>query len=44
VDGGIGHILGVVDAAQKLMSLAIARLRGQGLMQQGACFIDAALL
>jgi hypothetical protein len=44
MDGVIGHLLSVVDAAEKLVSLGIAGLRGQYLAKAGGCFIDAALL
>src|ERR1700738_2782413 len=44
MDGVIGHLLSIVNAAEKLMGLGIARLCGQYLAKTGGCFIDAALL
>ena len=44
VDGIVGHVLGVVDAAEKLVGLRIAGLCGDIWLRPGGCFIDAALL
>jgi hypothetical protein len=44
VNGVVAHVLGVVDAAEKLVGLGIARLRGEDLVECGSGFIDAALL
>jgi hypothetical protein len=44
MDGVIGHILSVVDAAEKLMSLTVARVCGKYLAKAGGGFIDTTLL
>jgi hypothetical protein len=44
MDGVIGHILGIVDAAEKLMSLTVARVCGKYLAKAGGGFIDTTLL
>jgi hypothetical protein len=44
VDGIVGHILSIVDAAEKLMGLAIARIGSENLVKTGSRFIDATLL
>jgi hypothetical protein len=44
VDGIVGHVLRIVDAAEKLAGLGIARVCGEQLAKAGGCFIDATLL
>jgi hypothetical protein len=44
VDGVVRHILSVVDPAEKLMGLTIARVCGEYLAKAGGRFIDPALL
>jgi hypothetical protein len=44
MDGVIGHLLSIVNAAENLMGLRIARLFGQYLAKAGGRFIDATLL
>src|SRR5271156_309558 len=44
VDGVVGHLLGIVDAAEKLVGLGVARLRVENLVEAGGCFIDSTLL
>jgi hypothetical protein len=44
MDGVIGHLLSIVNAAENLMGLRIARLFRQNLAKAGGRFIDAALL
>jgi hypothetical protein len=44
MDGVVGHLLGVVDAAEELVGLGIAGLRDEELVEAGGCFIDATLL
>jgi hypothetical protein len=44
MDGVVGHLLSVVDAAEELVSLGIAWLCSKYLAKAGGCFIDAALL
>ena len=42
--GIVRHILSIVDTAEKLMGLAIARVCGEYFAKAGGCFIDPALL
>jgi hypothetical protein len=44
VDGTIAHVLSIVDAAEKLVSLSIAGLGGEYFVKANGCFIDSALL
>jgi len=44
VDGIVGHVLSIVDAAEKLVGLGIARVCGEYLAKAGGRFIDATLL
>jgi hypothetical protein len=44
MDGVVGDFLSIVDAAEKLVSLSIARLCGEYFAKASGCFIDAALL
>jgi hypothetical protein len=44
VDSIVSHILSIVDPAEKLMGLAIARVRGEYLAKARGCFIDPTLL
>jgi hypothetical protein len=44
VDGVVGHVLSVEDAAEKLMSFGVAWLRSENVVEPSGCFIDAALL
>jgi hypothetical protein len=44
VDGIVGHVLSVVDAAEKLVRLSVAGLCGDDFAKAYGCFIDAALL
>jgi hypothetical protein len=44
MDGVVGQILSIVDAAEKLMSLSVARVCGKYLAKAGGGFIDATLL
>jgi hypothetical protein len=44
VDGIVGHFLSIVEAAEKLVSLAIARVCGDYLAKADGRFIDATLL
>jgi len=43
-DGVIGHVLSIVDAAEKLVGLAIARICGEYLPKARGCFINTTLL
>jgi hypothetical protein len=43
-DGVVAHVLSIVNAAEKLVGLAIARVRGEYLAKAGGRFIDATLL
>ena len=43
-DGIIGHLLGIVDPAQKLMRLRIIGMRADNLMQYSGCLVYASLL
>jgi hypothetical protein len=44
VDGIVGHVLSIVDAAEKLVGLAVARVCGDYLAKASGRFIDATLL
>jgi hypothetical protein len=44
VNGIVGHVLSIVDAAEELVGLAIARVCGDYLAKAGGPFIDATLL
>jgi hypothetical protein len=44
VDGIVAHVLSVVNAAEKLVGLAIAGVRGEYIAKAGGRFIDATLL
>jgi hypothetical protein len=44
MDGVVGYLLSVVDAAEKLVSLGVAGLRSEYLAKVGRRFIDATLL
>jgi hypothetical protein len=44
VDGGVAHILGVVDAAEELVGLSVAGLRGKERLKHCGGFIHATLL
>ena len=44
MNGLVGHLLSVVDPAEKLVGLRIAGLRGEYLAKAGGRFIHAALL
>ena len=44
MDGVVGHILSIVDAAEKLMGLTVARVCGEYLVKAGGGFIDPTLL
>ena len=44
VDGVVGHLLCVVDAAEKLVSDCVVWLSGEEFVEAGGGFIDAALL
>jgi len=44
VDGIVDDVLSIVNAAEKLMGLAIAGVCGKYLMEAGGCSIDTTLL
>ena len=44
MDGVVSHLLSIVDAAEKLVGLGIARLRDEYLAKADGRFIDATLL
>jgi hypothetical protein len=44
MDGVVGHVLSIVDAAEKLMSLTVARVGGKYFAKAGGGFIDTTLL
>jgi hypothetical protein len=44
MDGAFGHLLGIVNAAEELVGLGIARFCDQDLAKAGGRFIDATLL
>ncbi len=44
MDGFVGHVLSVVDAAEKQTGLGVARFGGEDVVEAGERFIDATLL
>src|SRR5580704_4379537 len=44
MDGAVSHVLSIVNAAEKLVGLGIARLCDEYLAKAGGRFIDATLL
>src|ERR1700733_763814 len=43
-NGAVGYVLGIVDAAEKLVGLGIAWLYSKDIVKPDSCFIDTALL
>ena len=44
MDGIVGHLLSIVNTAEKLTGLCIARVCGEYLTKAVGCFVDSTLL